>query len=85
VVGGKAANLGELIAMGARVPPGFVITSKAFNYFLRANGIFEKVNEILSTKGDREASAEIKGLIMNSSIPKDLERAIRKGIRGALL
>jgi pyruvate,water dikinase len=78
VVGGKAANLGELIAMGARVPPGFVITSKAFNYFLRANGIFEKVNEILSTKGDREASAEIKGLIMNSSIPQDLERAIRK-------
>ncbi|BBD72667.1 phosphoenolpyruvate synthase [Sulfodiicoccus acidiphilus] len=76
LVGGKAANLGELIAMGARVPPGFVVTSKAFNYFLRSNGIFEKVNEILSSKDDRQASADIKALIMNSSIPRDLEQAI---------
>lgn len=30
VVGGKAAALGELIAIGVNVPTGFVITTKAF-------------------------------------------------------
>ena len=28
-VGGKAANLGELLAAGARVPDGLVLTSRA--------------------------------------------------------
>lgn len=30
-VGGKAASLGEMLQMGTSVPPGYVITTKAFN------------------------------------------------------
>jgi pyruvate,water dikinase len=34
-VGGKGASLGELIRAGAAVPPGFVVTTAAFETFLR--------------------------------------------------
>jgi phosphoenolpyruvate synthase/pyruvate phosphate dikinase len=37
VAGGKGAALGELLAAGVPVPPGFVVTTAAFNHFLRAN------------------------------------------------
>jgi pyruvate,water dikinase len=35
-VGGKGASLGELERAGIRVPPGFVVTTAAFDRFLRA-------------------------------------------------
>jgi pyruvate,water dikinase len=35
-VGGKGASLGELIHAGAPVPPGFVVTTAAFESFLAA-------------------------------------------------
>jgi len=33
-VGGKNANLGEMIQIGLRVPPGFAVTTHAFDIFL---------------------------------------------------
>ncbi|HZE39116.1 MAG TPA: PEP/pyruvate-binding domain-containing protein [Stackebrandtia sp.] len=39
VAGGKAANLGELIAAGAPVPPGFVVSTVAYRNTLRDNDI----------------------------------------------
>ncbi|HID22449.1 MAG TPA: hypothetical protein EYP14_08610, partial [Planctomycetaceae bacterium] len=33
-VGGKAANLGELTAVGLPVPPGFCVTADAFRHFM---------------------------------------------------
>ena len=77
VAGGKGANLGELIRMGARVPPGFVITSFAFNYFLAYNGLKDKIAEIIkSSKDEEEASERIKKLILEAKVPKDLEEKI---------
>lgn len=38
-VGGKAANLGELILKGIPVPNGFVITNKVYHVFAEANNI----------------------------------------------
>lgn len=35
-VGGKGASLGELTRAGIPVPPGFVITTRAFEYFLES-------------------------------------------------
>ncbi|MFI5043050.1 MAG: PEP/pyruvate-binding domain-containing protein, partial [Acidimicrobiales bacterium] len=37
--GGKGAYLGELTAMGARVPPGYCITADALDYLLDANAL----------------------------------------------
>ena len=35
-VGGKAANLGELVRAGQPVPPGFVITTDSYQAFVDA-------------------------------------------------
>jgi pyruvate,water dikinase len=39
VAGGKGANLGELLAAGIPVPPGFVVTTHAYRDFIDASGI----------------------------------------------
>ncbi len=77
LAGGKGANLGELVSFDIRVPPGFVITSKAYYYFISYNNIHEKINDILLNEKDSEvASEKIKQIIISSPIPKDLEEAI---------
>ena len=37
LVGGKGANLGEMTKIGIPVPPGFIVTSYAYYYFLEKN------------------------------------------------
>jgi phosphoenolpyruvate synthase (EC 2.7.9.2) len=77
LAGGKGANLGELISIGVRVPPGFVITSRAFKYFVNYNKLADKIFEILKTSQDEEeASTKIKALIMSAKVPEGLERSI---------
>ena len=77
LAGGKGANLGELISIGVRVPPGFVITSGAFKYFVNYNKLADKIFEILKTfQDEEEASTKIKELIMSAKVPEDLERSI---------
>ena len=41
IVGGKGANLGEMVSAGIAVPPGFVVTSDAYRLFLKENGLNE--------------------------------------------
>ncbi len=38
LLGGKGANLAEMTALGLPVPPGFVVTTRACNAYLRAGG-----------------------------------------------
>jgi len=77
IVGGKGANLGELVSLGIRVPPGFVITSTAFDYFIHRSDLKSKIANVISTSKDSfEASDRIKTLIMESKIPEDLENLI---------
>ncbi|AEA12020.1 phosphoenolpyruvate synthase [Thermoproteus uzoniensis 768-20] len=77
LVGGKAANLGEITKL-ARVPPGFVITTEAFLRFLDATGIRPKISEILkavrggSPEDYERASASIRGLIEATPMPRDI-------------
>ncbi|MDW2800848.1 PEP/pyruvate-binding domain-containing protein [Clostridium boliviensis] len=39
IVGGKGANLGELLQAGIRVPDGFAVTTEGFRTFIQANEI----------------------------------------------
>ncbi len=77
LVGGKAANLGEVTKL-ARVPPGFVVTTEAFLRFLDATGIRPKISEILkavrggSPEDYERASTSIRGLIEATPMPKDI-------------
>ncbi len=88
IVGGKGANLGEMVRIGIPVPPGFVVTAQAYRYFLEVTGLKDKIKKILEdivksrTPDEYErASKEIRELIEKAEIPKDLEEAIKKAYR----
>ena len=49
IVGGKGANLGELTRAGFPVPNAFVLTTSAYDYFIKKANLFEKINEELKS------------------------------------
>jgi len=82
IAGGKGANLGEIYNLKVPVPPGFVITAQAYNYFIHEAGIDKKMKELLSsinyedTKQLDEVTEKIRDLIVKSNMPKDMEEEI---------
>ncbi len=48
LVGGKGANLGELTRAGLPVPPGFCVTSAAYQDFFQQNGLDRQVTDVLA-------------------------------------
>ena len=85
IVGGKNASLGEMIKSGIRVPPGFAVTTDSYLNFITETGIKEKIFEILShmqpddVNALNKASAEIQGLINNTSMNSEVQSAIERG------
>ena len=82
IVGGKGANLGEMYNNKFPVPPGFVITAQAYDYFIDKAGLKEKLLDILK-KVDREdteelnkASRQIRELIEKAEMPQEMQEAI---------
>jgi pyruvate,water dikinase len=72
LVGGKAANLGELVQAGFPVPPGFAVTTEAFRRFLADNQLAEGLEAAL-----REVSPDdTAGL---ARVSEDLRRQIERG------
>jgi rifampicin phosphotransferase len=49
LVGGKGANLGELTQAGLPVPPGFCVTSAAYQDFIRLTGLEQLIMNALAT------------------------------------
>ena len=84
LVGGKCANLGEMIKLGVRVPPGFAITTEAYNFFLEETGAGEEIKLYVCQfpEGPKdlaemdEMSQAIRGIIISRDIPKALQKAI---------
>lgn len=82
VAGGKGASLGEMFNKKFPVPPGFVITAQAFDYFLNYHGLRDKIlNIIVSIDMENTAeldkkSAEIRKMIMEQKMPEDLKEEI---------
>ena len=90
LVGGKNANLGEMIKAGIPVPYGYAVTAYAYKKFIEETGIKDKIYEILKEKVPKtaakpedymDASAEIRKLIESTKMPKEIEEAIRKAYR----
>jgi len=84
LVGGKGANLGEMAKINLPVPDGFVVTSKAYYDFIAKNDLKDKIFKVLS-KVNREdpqsyleASSNIKNLILDGEIPKEISSEIIK-------
>ncbi|AKA68075.1 PEP/pyruvate-binding domain-containing protein [Clostridium scatologenes] len=58
-VGGKGANLGEMIKAGINVPEGFCITSKAYFSYIGENNIHTKIEELLKKAYKNEDKLDI--------------------------
>lgn len=78
IVGGKGANLGEMVNAGFPVPNGFIVTASAYFYFLRENNLMLKIKHLLNTVNYThtdsltQASQHIKKEIMHAKVPEDL-------------
>ncbi|MCH8876111.1 MAG: hypothetical protein IIA89_04730 [Chloroflexi bacterium] len=86
-VGGKGANLGELVGVGLPVPPGFCITAEAYRDFLIEAGLQEPIREVLADmqpddlEDVKSRSEAIQGLINQSAIPAEIESGISEAYR----
>jgi rifampicin phosphotransferase len=83
LVGGKGANLGELSWAGLPVPPGFVVTTGAYDAFVEAGGLKDEIIGLASQpRADDPAAFEaaedkIRTLFARSEIPDDVAAEIR--------
>ena len=82
LVGGKAANLGELFNAKFPIPQGFIIHNEAFQFFLKENRIEYEIKNILKRintddkENLKEKSEEIQNLIANGEMPKEMKNEI---------
>ena len=80
LVGGKGANLGEMIKAGFPVPPGFAVTVPAYDAFLELNNLGSQIKNILkvtNTQNPEElenASRKIQKKIVTGKIPEEVSR-----------
>ncbi|BBO87001.1 PEP/pyruvate-binding domain-containing protein [Desulfosarcina ovata] len=84
--GMKMAGLADAANhLGIRVPDGFVITARAFRYFLAHNDLATEIQRRIQRAEEHghhrfyTISADIRGLIENAPLPEDLESAIMDG------
>ena len=87
LVGGKCASLGEMSQIGAPVPPGFAVTTEAFDYFLKETGAFDELEKCL-TMFPKEASTiddfnkmekAFQKIILAKKLPLEIKNAVSKG------
>jgi len=82
IAGGKGANLAEIYNLKIPVPPGFVITAQAYDYFIKKAGLKNKIKELLErikyedTEKLDEITKQIRVFIMDSEFPKEMQEEI---------
>jgi len=89
IVGGKNASLGEMVSAKMPVPPGFAVTAYAYEKFIEETRIADKIYKIIKEtvidlndpKQYDTASKKIRELIEKSSMPKEIENAVRSAYK----
>ncbi|PKM86538.1 MAG: hypothetical protein CVU87_11810 [Firmicutes bacterium HGW-Firmicutes-12] len=77
LVGGKAYSLSKMIKNGVRIPNGFVLTSVAYDTYVRENVLTEMIENILSTPSTgKEKSQEIKALFSIETFSQNLKQQL---------
>ena len=82
LAGEKGAKLGEIRKLKVPVPEGFVITTKAYDFFVNENNLKEKIKSFLSqidlsNQGQLENYvSKVKEDILKASFPEDLRQEI---------
>ena len=81
-VGGKGANLGEMYNSGIPVPPGFVVTAQAYDYFMEKSKLKDKIKQLLDgikysdTKQLDDITKEVRELILKIEFPEEMREEI---------
>ncbi|MDO8623281.1 MAG: phosphoenolpyruvate synthase [archaeon] len=87
IAGGKGANLAEMFNLGMPVPKGFVVTTQAYDYFIREAGLREKIINIFdkidfeNTTQLEESAKKIRQLIETAEMPEEMENQIREAYK----
>ncbi|MFQ5531876.1 MAG: phosphoenolpyruvate synthase, partial [Candidatus Nanoarchaeia archaeon] len=82
IAGGKGANLAEIYNLKVPVPPGFVVTAQAYDYFIEKAGLKNQIKELLdkidyeNTKQLDETTQKIREHILKADFPKQMEEEI---------
>ena len=82
-VGGKGANLGELLKAGFSVPNGFAVTTTAFNQTMEANEISTALSKMKASFDGLDVvkleiqAHETQALILNAQIPTEILSPVR--------
>src|SRR5438128_8230167 len=79
MAGGKGANLGELILNRFPIPPGFVITTAAYDRFLAHNQLEETIAQALVDAPN--GGSTIRAAFERPPIPPEVEREILTAYR----
>ncbi|MFC8149831.1 phosphoenolpyruvate synthase [Bacillus paralicheniformis] len=86
LVGGKGMNLGELSKMdGIQVPPGFCVTTKAYERMIGENGsVSELIDQLSLLKvNDREQIKELSLQIRNGIERAEIAEEIKEAVKSA--
>ena len=84
IVGGKGANLGEMISAGFPVPDGFVVTAQAYFAAIEHNDIKDKIKHLLENVDVHDptalssAATRVKSLIRAMDVPREISLAVMK-------
>ncbi len=79
LVGGKNASLGEMLKADIPVPPGFAVTTAAYDKFLEEAKIKDEIFKILKevdsehTETGEKASQKVREIIEGTPVPIELE------------
>jgi pyruvate,water dikinase len=82
LVGGKAANLGEMVQAGFPVPPGFAVTTDSFRRFLEVNELVDRLEATLreltaaETPDFERASETLRRQVEAGRMPDEVAEAI---------
>src|SRR5919199_4278251 len=88
LAGGKGANLGELSRAGLPVPPGFVLTTAAYDAFVESNDFGDAIVQLASVPQAEDPAAfedvakRIHALFSGGTVPEGMADEIRAAYEG---
>ncbi|MGA7923105.1 MAG: phosphoenolpyruvate synthase [Thermoplasmata archaeon] len=86
LVGGKAGKLGELVREGLPIPPGFVLTTEAYDAFVAATPLKTEIPAALATldsdhpESVDSASRRIRDAFEATLFPPDLKKSVEEAL-----
>ena len=81
--GGKGASLAEMYNHKFPIPPGFVVTAQAYDFFIEETGLMTNVQalidgvDIQNTTELQKTAETIKKMIVSAEMPKVLQTELK--------